>query len=587
MISVKSAIDERFPGFTERQPLVGKGLLSALRILCHEREFKQFEESYPHVEGVDFVEQVLEYFDFSYRMKDSEKIRIPTHGRVVIVANHPIGSLDGLALLKMVNDIRPDAKAVANEILYALKPLRSLLLPVDNVTNNSAKQQIKDIRQHLDKEGALIIFPAGEVSRMGPTGIKDCQWSSGFLRFANYAKAPILPVYVDGRNSIFFYSLSFFAKPLSALWLIREMFKQTNKHVDVSVGHLVYPEQHNNLAIKPNAVAKLFKKQVYRLPKKGQSKFDFAADFQAIAHPEDRQRLRKEILACEFLGYTADRKGIYLYQYQANSSLMREIARLREMTFRVVKEGTGKRRDTDAYDHYYDHLVLWDDHDIEIVGAYRMAPGKRAIDEGSHNPKLYSQTLFKFTPSFDPYLKAGLELGRSFVQPKYWGKRSLDYLWQGIGVYLKSYPQIRYLFGPVSISHAYTDESKALLIEYYRMHYGHHNKPMAYALNPYEASPEIHAYCHNFFTKTDYQEDFRLLKKEMKNRGFNIPTLFKQYTDFYQLGGAKFLAFNIDENFSECIDGLILADLSTIKDDRKKRYLNHENYSPCWEKPSI
>src|SRR5690606_1971397 len=141
-------------------PLVRKTLINLLRYLCHEREFQQFYQRYPHVEGIDFVEQALNHFDFAYRVMDREIERIPVQGRLVIVANHPMGSLDGLAVLKMVADIRPDVRVVANEVLYALEPLRSVLLPVDNLTHKTRKDNIRAINDWLEQEGVVIIFPA-------------------------------------------------------------------------------------------------------------------------------------------------------------------------------------------------------------------------------------------------------------------------------------------------------------------------------------------------------------------------------------------------------------------------------------------
>ena len=571
MLSIESVIEQRFPGFTQRRPLLGKTLLRFLRFLCHESEFKQFAEHYPHLEGFDFVEQVLEYFDFSYRVKASEIERIPTHGRVVIIANHPIGSLDGLALLKMVGEIRPDVKAVANEILSALDPLQSLLLPVDNMTGRSGKDQLLAIHNHLQGEGAIIIFPAGEVSRMSPKGIRDGRWNNGFLRFATKQKAPILPMFVDGRNSIFFYSLSFFAKPISTLWLIREMFKQAKNHVDISVGHMVYPEQYQGLNLKPDAVAKLFKKHVYRLPKKNRRQVGFNPEAEAIAHPENRQLLKKEIKQCEHLGATADGKEIYLYRYQTNSVVMREIGRLRELTFRAVKEGTGRRRDTDLYDQYYDHVVLWDDQELEIVGAYRMVRSTEALAQGGEAP-MYTQTLFDYSDDFKPYFERGLELGRSFVQPRFWGKRSLDYLWHGIGAYLNKYPELRYLFGPVSISHDYAEEAKDLLICFYSVHFGS-DRELATAKNPYLINSSDKLSMAAMFSGEDYAGEFRELKKSLSDRGYAVPTLYKQYTELCEPGGAEFAAFNVDRDFADCVDGLILVDMDLVKPEKRKRYM--------------
>jgi putative hemolysin len=570
MICIETVIEQRLPGFTERRPLLGKTLVSLLRYLWHETEFKQFSQQYPHLEGFDFIEQVFDYFDFSYRVKDSEKTRITERGKVVIVANHPIGSLDGLALLKMVGEIRPDVKVVANELLSAVTPLGCLLLPVDNMNGHTGRGQLRAIRDQLDQDGAVIMFPAGEVSRVSPTGIKDGCWNSGFLRIANSKNAPILPVCVDGRNSILFYSISLLAKPISTLWLIREMFKQAKHHVDISVGHMVYPEQYQRLELKPDAVAKLFKKHVYRLPKRNKRQLGFVAEFEAVAHPENSQRLKREIQHCERLGETADGKAIVLYRYQTNSVLMREIGRLRELTFRAVKEGTGKRRDTDSYDHYYDHLVLWDDQELEVVGAYRLARSRQVLN--AREQGLYTQTLFDYSEAFNPYFDQGLELGRSFVQPKYWGKRSLDYLWQGIGVYLKKYPQIRYLFGPVSISHDYPDTAKAMLVQFYSLYYPA-STTLATAKTPYRTAAKYGISHPLDLAGNDYKMDFALLKHAMSEQGVAVPTLYKQYTEFCEPGGVAFLGFNIDSEFANCIDGLIVVDLHTIKASKRQRYM--------------
>lgn len=572
MLSIEAVLEERFPGFTQRRPLLGKTLLHFLRFLCHEREFRQFEEHYPHLEGFDFVDQVLDYFDFSYRVKANELVHIPAQGRVVIIANHPIGSLDGLALLQMVGEIRPDVKVVANEILSALKPLQSLLLPVDNMTGRSGKEQLLAIHQHLSEEGALIIFPAGEVSRMGATGIRDGRWNNGFLRFASKHCAPILPICVDGRNSIFFYSLSFFSKPISTLWLIREMFKQAKNHVDISVGHCVYPEQYRIPELKPDAIAKIFKKHVYRLPKKNRRLVGFVPEAEAIAHPENRQLLKKEIRQSEQLGTTFDGKEIFLYHYQTNSTVMREIGRLREITFRAVKEGTGRRRDTDIYDQYYDHIILWDDQELEIVGAYRMVRSAEALRRSESESALYTQTLFSYSEEFKPYADRGLELGRSFVQPRFWGKRSLDYLWQGIGAYLRKYPDVRYLFGPVSISHDYPEAIKSQLISFYSTYFGS-DKQLATARNPYRLRIDETLAGKCEFSGDDYRADFRTLKRSLADQGYSVPTLYKQYTELCKPGGVEFLAFNVDRDFADCVDGLILVDLLAITDDKRKRYL--------------
>ncbi len=148
-----------------------------------------------------------------------------------------------------------------------------------------------------------------------------------------------------------------------------------------------------------------------------------------ISRPESRKKLAWAIVQCELLGSTKDGKEMYLYEFQGKtpllSPILKEIGRLREIAFRAVGEGSNKRRDIDKYDRHYFHLILWDKNDQEIVGAYRFGNAKRLTE---NNNQLYSATLFNYSKEMQPYFEQGLELGRSFVQPKYWGKRSLDYL---------------------------------------------------------------------------------------------------------------------------------------------------------------
>lgn len=212
MISVDHLLDARAPGLAQR-PWLGPTARLALRYLTHEQAFQDFERDFPHLKGLDFVDQVLEYFDFSYAISDQDLERLPVEGRAVIVANHPLGSLDGLALVKLVSRIRPDVKIVANDLLMALEPLRELLMPVDNMGGRTAKSGLKAIHQHLNQDGCLIIFPAGEVSRLSFAGVKDGKWNTGFLRMAKAAEAPIVPVHLDARNSLTFYMASAIFKP--------------------------------------------------------------------------------------------------------------------------------------------------------------------------------------------------------------------------------------------------------------------------------------------------------------------------------------------------------------------------------------
>lgn len=564
MFTVNDVLNKHYPNVVEK-PWLFKSLGFVLRHLLHEREIIDFGEVYPNHQGLDFVEQVLEYFNISYSVRDVEKERIPSQGKVIIIANHPIGSLDALALIKLVSEVRQDIKVVANHMLMSLEPLHELLLPVNNMHGGTPKENLLNIHHQLKGEGAVVIFPAGEVSRLRPQGIRDTHWHSGFMRIAKLTKTPILPVFIDAKNSPLFYGVSILHKPLATMLLVKEMFNQKRNHLPIRIGELIPFESFDNTKLAKKQLIKLFKKHLYQI---GVGKSGVFQTQSAIALPENRKELSQAIKKhAEKLGETADNKVIYLYQPNGSSPIMREIGRLREIAFRAVGEGTHQRRDIDRYDAHYFHLILWDEEDLEIAGAYRFGDAKKLLAaQGSGT--LYSSTLFDYSEKMAPYFEQGLELGRSFVQPKYWGKRSLDYLWCGIGAFLTRYPNYRYLFGPVSLSNSYPKAAKDLLVHFYDLYFSSH-EDIAQPKMPYVMPTNL----TTPFAGNHYKEDFTQLKHMLANMGCAVPPLYKQYTETYEEGGVKFLGFNIDPDFSHCIDGLILGDISKLKAKKRQRYM--------------
>lgn len=568
MFRVDDVVEKNLPAISGK-PWLEKPVKAALRGLLHEKEFHEFEQQYPHLSGLDFVEQVLNKFNVSYSVRDSERENIPASGRLVIIANHPIGSIDGLALIKMVADIRRDVKVVVNSLLMNLKPLSPLLLPVNNmVAGTTPKDNIHAIHEHLAADNAIIVFPAGEVSRIRPAGVRDPKWQTGFLRFAQNAKAPIVPVYIQAKNSAAFYGVSMMYKPASTLLLVNEMFKQQEKNIPMRIGQQIPFESYSKVQLDIKTKTKLFKKHLYRL-KSG--KADVFQTQSAIAPVEDRKVLKKAIKQCEFLGTTQDGKSIYLHRAVENDPIMREVGVLREVAFRMVGEGSNMRRDIDKYDGHYLHLILWDNEELEIVGAYRLADTKAIIDSQGIEG-LYTHTLFELTEQMTPYLENGLELGRSFVQPKYWGKRSLDYLWYGIGAFLKKYPHYRYLFGPVTMSNALPQTAKELLVYFYKLYFGA-DREIAPSRSPFTLNQPAMEQLKTQFSGDDYKADFTQLKHLLANMGTSVPTLYKQYSELTEKGGVQFIDFGVDKDFNDCIDGLVLLDITTLKAKKRQRYL--------------
>jgi putative hemolysin len=570
MIDIQKEIEKKFPNINKKQNFLKKSLFKIAKRIVHEDSINQFLTQNAHLKGFEFVDAVLDYFDFDYTVSSSDLQNIPSSGKVVIIANHPLGGLDALCLLRLISQVRKDVKIVANDFLAGFEALNSLLIPIDNYKLRQSKNDIKKIYESLNNEEAVIIFPAGEVSRATTKGIKDPSWSKGFLNFAQNSNAPILPIFLDAKNSRTFYTISVINKTFSTLLLSHEMFKKKSKRIGIKVGQIIPNENISPKGIDKKYLLNLYRKHLYSLKKGKKSFFETQS---AIAHPVNRKDLVNELKNSKLIGQTNDGKKIYLYDYTEDSIVLKELGRLRELSFRKVGEGINKKRDTDKYDIYYQHIILWDENDLEIVGSYRIG-NSDFIFKNIGVKGFYSNNLFKYNEDFTPYLKNSIELGRSFVQPKYWGTRALDYLWFGIGAYLKNNPNIKYMFGPVSMSAAFPAIAKDMMVFYYNHYYGE-NADLIEAKLPYQFSNNLND-IKNLFDLSDKKKDFKLLKSTLANMSVSVPTLYKQYSEIAEDGGVKFLGFNVDKDFADCIDGFILVEVNKIKDSARKRYIDKE-----------
>ncbi|MCT7908369.1 lysophospholipid acyltransferase family protein [Arcobacter lacus] len=567
MIDIQKEIEKKFPKIKEKENVLKKSLLKIAKKIVHEDSINQFLSQNSHLKGFDFVDAVLDYFDFDYTVSSNDLQNIPSTGKVIIIANHPLGGLDALCLLKLVGQIRKDVKILANDFLVGFEALHSLMIPLDNFKDRQSKESIKKIYEALKNEEAIIIFPAGEVSRATPKGVKDPAWNKGFLNFAKNSNSAILPIFLDAKNSKTFYTISLINKTFSTLLLSNEMFNKKSKNINIKIGQIIPSENITPKGLNKDFLVNLYKKHLYALKKGKKSFFQTQS---AIAHPVSKIDLYNELKKSPLLGQTNDGKKIYLYDYVEDSIVLKELGRLREISFRKVGEGVNKKRDIDKYDVYYQHIILYDKNELEIVGAYRIGKSDMIFKEFG-TKGFYSNTLFQFNDEFMFYLQNSIELGRSFVQPKYWGTRALDYLWYGIGAYVKANPNIKYMFGPVSISGAFPAIAKDMLVFYYNYYYSN-EKNLVEARTPFSYSSHIHD-IKEFFTLEDKKRDFKSLKIALSNIGVNVPTLYKQYSELTLDDGVKFLDFNVDKNFGDCIDSFILVEIDKIKDSMKQRYM--------------
>ena len=219
MIDVQKEIEKKFPNINKKQDFLKKSLFKIAKKIVHEDSINKFLKENSHLKGLEFVDCVLDYFDFDYNVSSTDLQNIPSSGKVVIIANHPLGGLDALCLLRLISQVRKDVKIVANDFLIGFDALNNLLIPIDNYKIRQSKKDIKKIYEALNNEEAIIIFPAGEVSRASGKGIKDPSWSKGFLNFAQNSNSPILPIFLDAKNSKTFYTISLLNKTFSTLLL--------------------------------------------------------------------------------------------------------------------------------------------------------------------------------------------------------------------------------------------------------------------------------------------------------------------------------------------------------------------------------
>lgn len=564
MIELEQRLQQRFPHwFRGRRASIARPLLRGIERWSRLDVVDGFIRANRHLRGFAFVSAALEFLGARYEVDAEALARIPARGPLLIVANHPSGALDALALLDAVGRVRRDVRIVANDFLSALDNIEDLLLPVRILGGRPAPRSLRTVDAALANGECVIVFPAGEVSRLGPRGVRDTRWRRGFLRFARACDAPVLPVRIQARNSALFYGASALFKPAGTALLAREMFARRARRIVLRVGYL----RRIPADADGEAVLEAIRRDLYAIgTRRERPATDGARGPETIAGAVDPALVMAGIAGMRMLGETGDGKQIRVGRLAADAPLLREIGRLRELTFRAVGEGTGHAIDVDAWDSWYEHIVLWDTPAARIAGAYRIARGAPVL--AAHGIRgLYTASLFDYADDAVARIAQGVELGRSFVVPDYWGGRSIDYLWQGIGAYLRAHPKVRYLFGAVSISAAMPVAARQQIAAHYAHYFGGaagevvSKRPFAYqAALPRDAA-------------MDADTAFRVMKANLDALGAQVPMLYKQYTDLCEPGGARFLAFGVDPGFNHAVDGLIEVDIARMRPKKRQRYL--------------
>ena len=535
-----------------------------------------------------FIERALDDLGVSCRVAEKDLAAIPARGPLVVVANHPFGAVEGIALAVLLRKVRPDVRVMANFLLGRIPELRELFICVDPFGGNqSASTNLRPLRQAmrwLADGGALAVFPAGEVAHfdLKQRQVVEPPWSTTVAGLIRRCGAPVVPVYFDGCNGPVFQVLGLVHARLRTALLPRELLNKCGSTLDVHVGTTIparrlagFPDdrrlidylRQRMLLLRhrtgggggANAAAKA-------PPSRG---LDRAAA-EPVVDAVDRQTLACEVARlseCQLMAEGGEFR-VYLASADEVPNVLREIGRLRELTYRASGEGTGRSIDLDAFDQWYKHLFVWDTIGQQVVGAYRF--GATDDPRCRRGPaELYTSTLFDLKPTLLHQLRPALELGRAFVAAQY--QRSfapLMLLWKGIARFVCLNPRYKTLFGPVSISDDYKQASRQLMVSFLRSnHLAAELTPHVRARNPFRAA-SVDQVGQLDLDATDLDDMIAELEPDQKG----VPVLLRQYLKL----GARFLSFNVDDQFGRAIDALMVVDLTRTEERILSRYMGRD-----------
>jgi len=560
--------------------VMGSFIMQTTRI----SELNEIYDQYAHLEGVEFINAVLLHLDVHFEIPEKDLKRLPKSGPFITVSNHPLGAIDGLILLKLLIEQRPDYKVVANFLLHRLVPLKPYVMPVNPFeSRKDAKSSVGGIKQalsHIQAGSPFGVFPAGEVStHLEGRTVVDKPWSSEAIRLIKKAKVPVIPVYFHAKNSPSFYRLAKLNENLRTARLPGEMLNQNHRPIHVRIGNSIsvkdqstfedLTEYSNFLRQKTYFLANSYEKKSL-LNLTNQIKFPLKRPPKSIANEMASEALEREVQDCRDESrrlLVSNNYEVFIAERKHIPNIVLELGRLREITFRSIGEGTNKSIDLDRYDDFYQHMFLWDNQCKKIAGAYRMGLGQD-IYKNHGIDGFYLNELFRFEPELQKMLSESIEMGRAFITAEYQQKpMPLFLLWKGIVHCTLRFPEHKYLIGGVSISNKFSNFSKSMMIEFMKSNY--YDPYMAQFVRPKkEFKVKLNDVDKDFvFDSTQANlNKFDKIIEEIEPGNLRLPVLIKKYIK----QNAKVVAFNVDPLFNNSVDGLMYIRIEDIPESTVK-----------------
>lgn len=537
--------------------------------------------------GKDFFDSFVSDRQLKYIVFEEDLAKIPKTGPFILVSNHPLGAIDGILMAKIFSEQRPDFKVMGNFLLEKIKPMAPYIISVnpfegDRKNLKSSASGMRETLRHLQSGGCVGIFPAGEVSNKNNehNEVRDKAWETAALKLIKMAKVPVVPMYFHARNSRFFYSMAKLHPDLQTLLLPSEMVRARQSPIRIRIGKPVSvkameeyetPEElgeylQNKIYMlksyyeKRKSLPEILKLPNLKLNFPIQKNENIVQNIIDETPAEDLEKNIEEVRGKDKMLFKNGNYEVYFCRYADISSIMREIGRQRELTFREVGEGSNLPFDLDEYDQHYHHLFLWDSEAKKLAGAYRMALGVEVMKLHGVNG-FYTSSLFEFDQELHPFFRKVIEMGRAYITKEYQQKPlPLFLLWRGIVHVCLRNPEHKFLMGGVSISNKFSTFSKSLIIEFMRSHY--FDSAVAQYVHPKnEFKVRMKNREKNLFFD-EMEADLNKLDKIIDDLEpeMRMPVLIKKYIK----QNAKVIAFNVDPTFNDAIDGLMYIRISDL-----------------------
>jgi len=576
-----SASPFELTGPLKRVPAVGPLILNvAERALA----FQRLANIHRQLAGRDlspaqFAREALEILQVRFELDASQLEHIPKHGPVAVVANHPYGGLEGLYLIQMLLGLRADSKLIGNQLLQRIPELRDAIIPVDAFGGSrAAKANVRGMRaalRHVHDGGLIVLFPAGAVSHLHLSNGRVCDplWNPAAARFLRMCECPVVPLHFGGGNSSIFQTLGLLHPRMRTVMLSHELLNKRNHVIPVTVGRAI---KASTLAGEADdaSLARSLRLSTYALEAHRTVQRRIARTPEPTAEPVSTALLEAEIDNLPPENVLAASQGTQVMFARAEQIpwTLREIGRLREIAFRAVDEGTGRSRDLDKYDEHYVHMFSWDSQKRTIVGAYRIGHVDEILAKhGRHG--LYTHSLFSYGAPFLRAVGNALELGRSFIVPEHQRNfGALLLLWKGIAQYVARHPRYHVLIGPVSMSAEYRPHSQALLVDFIKRRcFDNQLAQLIKPRRPFRRTHSLAALSGDLAGLGDLDGLSQLMEK-IEPDGKGMPVLLRQYLKL----GARVVGFNVDANFSDVVDGMIVVDLTRVEQRELYKYMGRE-----------